>query len=257
MNPWLRFVPFYRRYVAALSRVSALEMALTTLLENPRYVSSPAVGFNGQHHRKRVFLDLFATCPFLTIVETGTFIGNTTGFMAESTTARIHTCEANPIFHSLAKSRVPDHTRIAFYQGDSRTVLRELLAQNAAQFRTGAPVFFYLDAHWHDDLPLDEEISLIAAHVGEFAIMIDDFQVPDDPGYGYDNYGKGKSLDLATFGALFHRLELQAFFPSLKGEQETGGRRGCVVLARRGPLAEKLATLASLRMLPAIETRVK
>ena len=32
-----RFIPFYRRYVAAMSRISALEMAFALMLDSPRY----------------------------------------------------------------------------------------------------------------------------------------------------------------------------------------------------------------------------
>lgn len=244
-----RLLPFYRNYEAALTRISALEMAFTIMLGSPRYVTSPAAGFNGQAHRKRMFQDIMQACAPGAIVETGTFVGDTTGYMSEITAVPIHTCEANPTFQSLAKSRLREQARIVFHAGDSRSCLRRLLANELAAQRETDPIFFYLDAHWHHDLPLAEEIELIAANVARFVVMIDDFQVPGDAGYGYDNYGPKKALDLATFGTIFRRLDLTPFFPSLPAAQETGGRRGSIVLTRTGPLAETLRALPSLRPL--------
>jgi hypothetical protein len=55
-------------------------------------------------------------------------------------------------------------------------------------------VFFHLDAHWEGDLPLQEEIEIILGRFPNFLIMIDDFRVPGDSGYGFDDYGRGKML---------------------------------------------------------------
>jgi hypothetical protein len=96
-----------------------------------------------------------------------------------------------------------------------------------------APVIFYLDAHWHQDLPLEDEINIICRHLKDFAILVDDFAVPGDTGYAYDNYGTGKSLDLATFSPCFQRNNLSVFFPSLQSKFESGARRGSVLLASK------------------------
>ncbi len=55
-------------------------------------------------------------------------------------------------------------------------------------------VFIYLDAHWEDDLPLAEELRIIAGAWRSAVVMIDDFQVSDDDGYGFDDFGPGKAL---------------------------------------------------------------
>jgi hypothetical protein len=109
-----------------------------------------------------------------------------------------------------------------------------------------APVIFYLDAHWHQDLPLEDEIDAISRSVNDFAILVDDFAVPGDPGYTYDNYGAGKSLDLATFGHSFQRNKLSVFFPSLPSTLESGERRGCVVLSSRSQ-TEKIRQQLSVK----------
>jgi hypothetical protein len=239
-------IPFYKNYVAAMSRVSALEMAFSIMLENPRFVASDTVGFNAQMHRKRIFLDLMAASGCEVIVETGTFIGDTTGYLATTTNAKIFTCEANRTFYSLAKSRLTGFPNIQFTHGDSRQFLRTLVESDLSSARYSKPVFFYLDAHWHEDLPLWDEVDIIAKNVKEFVILVDDFQVPGDPGYQYDNYGPKKSLDLETFADCFRQSDVAPFFPSLPASQETGSKRGCVVLTRHGLLSEKLQQLESL-----------
>jgi len=240
-------LPFYKNYVAAMARVSALEMVFSLMLESPRFVASDTAGFNAQLHRKRIFLDLMAAFEFEVVVETGTFIGDTTGYLATTTQAQIFTCEANRTFQSLAKSRLNGLPNIHFTMGDSRQFLRGLFASELSPARFSRPVFFYLDAHWHNDLPLNDEIQIISENLKEFVILVDDFQVPGEPGYGWDDYGGKKALNLATFNGCFQQWKLHPFFPSLPAAQETGGRRGCAVLAPQGRMSDQLRKIQSIR----------
>lgn len=240
-------LPLIRNYVTAMSRVAALESAFALMLESPRYVASEAAGFNGQAHRKRIFRELVDACRFNRLIETGTYVGDTTAFMATTTGLPVHTCEANRTFQALARSRTQGISGIQFHSGDSRRCLRELLGASSSQEWLGAPLFFYLDAHWHADLPLVEEIALIASCCKEFVIMIDDFRVEGDAGYGYDDYGRDRTLELSTLRAVLDRYSLRTFFPSLPSTQETGGRRGSVILCPAGAVAQRLEALPSLR----------
>ena len=62
--------------------------------------------------------------------------------------------------------------------------------------------------------------------------MIDDFKVPGDNGYKYDDFGGGKVLCLEYLEPLIKKLNLGVFFPAIRAEQETGEKRGCVVMAQ-------------------------
>ena len=91
-------------------------------------------------------------------------------------------------------------------------------------------VLFYLDAHWEEHLPLQEELEIIFSNWNNAVVLIDDFQVPGTT-YGYDNYGPGKALTMNYLKPLQH-FQLSAYFPAAEAEQETGAKRGCVVLCK-------------------------
>ena len=123
-----------------------------------------------------------------------------------------------------------------------------LLTSSKLPSHTGndRPTLFYLDAHWENHLPLKDELQIIFEHAQQFLILIDDFCVPHDAGYGYDNYGDGKSLELAYLRPL-SQYRFAVFFPTAPSVLETGYRRGCVVLARGDPIIDQLSTWSSLR----------
>jgi len=238
-----RYRNFQRRLETLERSVRALDMAVDAFVINPRYVAADNIGFNGQHHRKRIFQETTSAIPFEAIIETGTWLGNTTGYMAQTSGRPVYTCEVNPRFHALARMRLQEMPGVSLELNDSRKFLEGRSRSDLA----GKAVFFYLDAHWYEDLPLTEEIDLIARHWRGYVIMIDDFKVPDDAGYVFDDYGPGKALDLELLKPVMARHNLAAFFPSLSAREETGGRCGCVVLAVRGEVSQKLGQLASLR----------
>ena len=71
---------------------------------------------------------------------------------------------------------------------------------------------------------------------------------PGDDGYGFDDYGVGKRLSLEYLGSQLKQEGLQPFFPYLPSSQETGAKRGCVVVTRNGELADRIASIHSLRV---------
>jgi hypothetical protein len=76
-------------------------------------------------------------------------------------------------------------------------------------------------------------------------IMIDDFRVPNDPGYSYDDYGPGKSLSLRDF-PFDSDPQFVPYFPARHSTEESGIRRGCIVLASPD-LKDKVDLLVCLR----------
>ena len=199
--------------------------------------------FNGQHFRRRIFLELLAECNFSQILETGSFRGVTTEFMQISSQLPVTSVEYNRRFHAFAKAKIGRNPNIKLHQGDSRPFLDTHLQDS--RNRTSC-TFIYLDAHWQDDLPLREELEIIHLSQVPAVVMIDDFEVADDEAYAFDDYGEGKALNTTYLQttALSHR---PWFYPSLPGCDETGAKRGAIVIPTTETLADVLRTAGTLR----------
>lgn len=202
--------------------------------------------FNNQSGRKALFHSLLETFRPWAIVETGAYRGSTTEFFA-TTGLPVFSVELD--FHAYAFSRVRlrEARNAKVLNGDSRVVLRDLL-DGPSWVNHGANAFFYLDAHWGEDLPLAEEVDIIFSRCPDALVMIDDFAVAGEPGYGYDDYGPGKTLEAAYIGPSIQAHDLAVFYPSTPSSEETGALRGCVVLAKADQHGGKLATLPLLRV---------
>jgi hypothetical protein len=197
---------------------------------------------NGQAGRVELCRQIFMSLRPVAIVETGTFRGTTTEFFAEFGVP-VYTAEAEPRFHAFAELRFRStRDRVHVVLTDSRVLLRQLAAN--LSFPKDR-VFFYLDAHWHSDLPLAEEIDTIFGSWKRSVIMIDDFAVPGDS-YSYDDYGPDAVLDAEYLDAI-GRTDMFRFYPSLPAYHETGSKRGCIVLCNDSDTRDCLSKLTSLR----------
>ena len=224
-------------------RIKPKHRALFHYLFAPLKRTSWRGAMNGQSGRIILCRDIISVMRPSAIVETGTFIGATTKFFAEFNIP-VHSVEADEGVLAIAKintRRAAD--KISFTLSDSRSFLRKLASDpNLAKSR----IFFYLDAHWNADLPLADEISIIFDTFDEAVIMIDDFHVPGDS-YTYDDYGPGAALNSAYLDAM-KRTDVFRLYPSLPAAQETGARRGCVVLCNDVGTRDYLSQLPSLRL---------
>jgi hypothetical protein len=200
-------------------------------------------GLNGQRARKVLVEDLFDRFRFAMVVETGTHFGTTAGYLARTYGVPVHTCELTPRYFHAARHVLRELEDVHVHHLDSRSLLGELAGGAHAPL---VPTFFYLDAHWNEDLPLAEELDLIARHWPEWVAVVDDFQVPHDAGYGFDDYGGELRLTLDYIAPVLHRHRLAAFFPAQSSAEETGARRGCLVTGAP-PLAGSLAASRFLR----------
>jgi hypothetical protein len=74
-------------------------------------------------------------------------------------------------------------------------------------------------------------------------VVIDDFEVPWDRGYRYDDFGPGAKIGIDLLPQL---EQFDCYLPSDPATSETGMRCGCAVLA---PVSERerLAACPSLR----------
>jgi hypothetical protein len=196
--------------------------------------------FNGQQGRTRIFLELLDLVQPKAIIETGTYRGTTTEFIAGSCPLPVFTLESDPHNYYYSQFRLRRFKNVRVLQGRSQELLTRMSRDPGIP---GEAVLFYLDAHWGGELPAREELGIIISNWREFVVMIDDFQVPGDPGYGFEIYKNGSVQDLDYFGDLLSGLDV--FFPALPSQTETGMKRGCVVLStgRMTPLLRKAISL--------------
>lgn len=184
--------------------------------------------FNSQRERQAIFHEVVKAFPPAAILETGSFRGVTTEFIARLALAPIYSCEAIESNYCFSQLRLRGHPEVHLSLSDSRTFLRNIIAsKNLRQSK----LFIYLDAHWEHDLPLHDEVELIADGLDDYIIMVDDFEVPGDSGYTFDDYGPGKKLTLSYLQDLVSARKLAVYFPTAPSSAETGAKRGSVILA--------------------------
>ena len=160
----------------------------------------------------------------LAVVGGAAYVG--TGFFA-GTALPVYTTEIHPRFFSYSKLHFLFNRKVIhLYNQDSRSFLRTLSENRSVPKED---VFFYLDAHWGKDLPLKEELEIIFSNWKRPIVMIDDFAVPDSD-YGFDDYGSGKALNLKYIESAVAAHKLAVFFPMATSAEETGTKRGSVVL---------------------------
>ncbi|MGQ0522462.1 MAG: hypothetical protein ACT4P8_02240 [Betaproteobacteria bacterium] len=196
--------------------------------------------FNGQEFRARIFLELIARIEFSAIVETGAYRGTTTEYLWSTSRLPVYSVEKYGRSYGYVRRRFLSNREIRVTHGDSRAFLPDIFRRYA---RMGEQWFFYLDAHSEDASPLKEEVDIIFAGPCKAVVMVDDFKVPGDPDYEFNDDGAGRDLGLEHLD----RPDLAAFFPALSGKCESGERRGCVVLAKADDLAGKLRHFDTLR----------
>ena len=197
------------------------------------YRLNPAVGrswggpFNGQRYRCLLVADLIRWLSPKAIVETGTYRGSTTEWLA-AFQVPVFSCELSQEHYAFARSRLAACKNVMLFKGDSRSALKTILRGHIDE-KNGQPILVYLDAHWNDDLPLLEEIDYVYGRCPSSAVVIDDFEVGDDAGYGYDDYGGGKALTLEYLRPVLQKYDLSACYPATPSGPETGARGGCLV----------------------------
>ena len=213
-------------------------------LLRPSFRGSWGGPLNGQQRRCDIVRDLARAISFDRAIETGTYRGTSTEFFSAVMGTPIETVEANPRFLAYSSRRLAILPNVHVVPGDSRPFLQKLAKCPGT---TNESVFVYLDAHWEGDLPLAEELQIIARSWTQAVVMIDDFQVPDDDGYLFDDYGAGKKLS-ESYLPTVDLAGWQLFYPKAHSSDETGARRGCCVLVPPALFAH-VRGIASLRLI--------
>ena len=217
----------------------------------PKKASAWGGPFNGQERRQELFLTIVRKCRPAAIVETGTYLGTTTDFMAGAGIP-VFSVEGHARHYGFALARLWWRRNVTLRRGDSRRVLRSFF-DGPLRSLCGQTIFAYLDAHWDADLPLAEELEIVFGHCRSAVAMVDDFQVPGDADYQYDDYGPGKALTSEYIRPAVLEHSLAVFYPAVPAAMDSGLHRGCVVLARDDIHGAALDSIALLRRHPAAD----
>src|SRR5262249_54627071 len=145
---------------------------------------------NNQRRKQEAILQLIAAYRPDRIVETGTFRGSTTAYLARHFDGPIESVEINPHFYFFARRRLKRLHRVTLVLSDSVQFLKTLTGRSGS---AGERTLFYLDAHWWDRwVPIKEELIVIFGHWRSAIAVIDDFAVPGDPSYECIDYEPGR-----------------------------------------------------------------
>jgi predicted O-methyltransferase YrrM len=188
--------------------------------------------FNGQKNRARVFRAIDRAVSFENYIETGTFLGMTTDFLARTATSRgaqVYSCEIHDRHFAIANRTVGHLQNVHLHHANSVDFLRSLSSKVS-----GATNFVYLDAHWNDYLPLRDELSILREWP-KTVVLIDDFKVPSDLRFGWDKYDEDREICLEHIAGAFG--DHAVYFPSYPAPDEGTARpRGYAVIAMSRPL---------------------
>ena len=116
--------------------------------------------FNGQPGRVALFRYIFETLKPVALIETGTFLGATTDFLA-SFGRPVFTVEHQAHIYGFAQARLQLRRSVTIARGDSRVILRRWLAGPLRRRADAETLFFYLDARGNDELPVAEELAIV------------------------------------------------------------------------------------------------
>ena len=186
--------------------------------DGPNYFKRIGKGpLNNQNLRIQLVKELLESYKPLLIIETGTFLGDTTEFLSKF--SKIISIEKSRLFYYLSKSRFLNENQTQIIYGKSEVELKKI--KNFEE-----KTFFYLDAHWGEELPLKEEVEQITNNYLNYIICIDDFAVPNDNSWGFDSYA-GVKLDINLLKGL---RNTKIYFPNYNSSLESGEKRGTVFL---------------------------
>lgn len=125
-------------------------------------------------------------------IETGTFLGDTTAFLAKSA-RHVYSIEPGPELAQQARRRFEGNNRVTIVEGLSEDQLPLLLP------RIEGPVSFWLDGHYSEgstfkgpqDCPVQDELAVIEGHLSRLdtvTVLVDDVRCFDPNMPEYSSY---------------------------------------------------------------------
>lgn len=188
--------------------------------------------FNEDVHMESEFLYLRDTFDIQHVVETGTYHGITTTWLAKHFD-HVYTTEINDGFYAIAQTRFVNEgcdDKIRSYCMNSVEALPKIIDVIRAK---GGNALFFLDAHWYQNPLIGELHQLSIAGYKPSVICIHDMMNPQDPSMGYDVYPDQN----ITYNYEFVKNVLEDVygkdgFKHYFNKEATGARRGALFVLK-------------------------
>ncbi len=180
--------------------------------------------FNNDSFILKEFAKLVKQFGIKTILETGTYYGDTTVALANFNIP-VYTIEINHIYFNEALKKLRYFRNVFQYLGNSSVVMKEIIIKAEIE----KPILFFLDAHWYDYNPLLDELETISQlKLNNSVIAIHDFKVPDKD-FGYDKFN-GKDYDWKYIKNSVIRIYGENKYEYYYNEQAEGSCRGIIYI---------------------------
>jgi hypothetical protein len=184
------------------------------------------LGFNGETLRARIIYEIVRHFKPRAFVETGTYHAATTILANTFLGLPVYSCEVMFRKVVLAKLITRNMPQIEISWSSSVPFLEKVTKRLSKQ-----RAIFYLDAHAgfaSAQLPLIQELNTLL-FLNEFVAVIDDFQVPNERSFGFDQY-KGEVIGLELIEDFLKRSNIRrVYLPGYPPRLETGFTRGYCV----------------------------
>jgi len=204
---------------------------------------------NGQKERLRSSILLSEILKPEFAIESGAYLGTTTQYLSCLVTKKAFSIEINQTFAEIASRRLSseiENGEIEIICGDSGLLFSSILSGINPQTER---VIAYLDAHWLANIPLRYEIQSLLDWGGVFIALVDDFYIPDDNTYGFDQYEHHR-IDRTHVPDV---TELNIWVPAFEASHESGARRGTAYLVHNDINQQVIENARNLRIRPFLE----
>ena len=144
------------------------------------------IGFHGDTYLIELVFAAAQRCP--QYVETGANVGSSLCHLARSfPEVQCHSCEPDAESFQFARQKAGSLANVHLYHEASPQFFHTVAGQQPGF--CGRETVFWLDSHGYGfRWPLREEIEFITGHFDSAHIFIDDFKVPGQPQFLFDEY---------------------------------------------------------------------
>lgn len=183
--------------------------------------------FNGDTFLEAEFLKLRDKYKLTHVIETGTYHGDTTKWLA-TMFFKVRTIESNLTNLKIAGKNLAGFMNLTIAHGDSSRDLSKMLPGMEDS------LLIFLDAHWNS-CPLAAEFEQIAAAGIKPVIVVHDVFNETDPSMGFDTYPE-MDYRFENFKPYLDKIYGIGGYEHYFNTEATGERRGCLFVI---PKSEK------------------